>query len=103
MDNETNISFASPYHQLIRKTTFSSSKRYHKFINWVSGEFDLYLQDESNGLHVFFPEGKFHIKSDTENDTPVIAEIHLKSKVLQKGIDMIDEIMSVYNLLAKNS
>lgn len=103
MDNETNISFTSPYHQLIRKTTFSSSKRYHKFINWVSGEFDLYLQDESNGLHVFFPEGKFHIKSDTESDTTVVAEIHLKSKVLQKGIDMIDEIMSVYNLLAKIS
>lgn len=103
MDSETNISYTNPYHELIRKTTFSSSKRYEKFLNWVSGEFDLYLQDESNGLHVFFPEGKFHIKTDTQSEKPVIAEIHLKSKVLQKGIDMIEEIMSVYNLLAKNS
>jgi hypothetical protein len=101
VDNETNISFTTPYHQLIRKTTFTSPKRYHKFINWVSGEFDLYLQDESNGLHVFFPEGKFHIKDSDEKDNTIIAEIHLKSKVLQKGIDKIEEIMSVYNLLAK--
>ncbi|WP_430410432.1 hypothetical protein [Kordia sp.] len=101
MDNKTNISYTSPYHELIRKTTFSSSKRYDKFLNWVSGEFDLYLQDESNGLHVFFPEGTFHIKNGDEKGNTVTAEIHLKSKVLQKGIDMIDEIMSVYNLLAK--
>ena len=101
MDNETNISFITPNHQLIRQTTFTSFKRYHKFINWVSGEFDLYLQDESNGLHVFFPEGKFHIKNGNEKDNAVVAEIHIESKVLQKGIDMIEEIMSVYYLLAK--
>lgn len=101
MDTETNISFIKPYHQFTHETTFSSSKRYHKFINWISGEFDLYLQDESNGLHVFFPEGKFHIKSNAENDNSVNVQIHLKSKVLQKGTAIFEEIMAVYNLLLK--
>jgi hypothetical protein len=37
------------------------------FLSWVSGAFDLYLKDESNGLHVFFTEGNFYIKNEVEN------------------------------------
>ena len=61
MNTAVETTFVAPYHQLNKKTLFDSNKRYYTFINWVSGEFDLYLQDESNGLHVYFPEGKFHI------------------------------------------
>ena len=71
------------------------------FLSWVSGAFDLYLQDEFNGLHVFFTEGNFHIKNEVEN-VKVIVEINLESKVLENGQMIFDKIMSVYNLLLKN-
>ena len=71
------------------------------FLSWVSGAFDLYLKDESNGLHVFFTEGNFHIKNEVEN-VKVIVEINLESKVLENGQMIFDKIISVYNLLLKN-
>ena len=71
------------------------------FLSWVSGAFDLYLQDEFNGLHVFFTEGNFYIKNEVEN-VKVIVEINLESKVLENGQMIFDKIMSVYNLLLKN-
>jgi hypothetical protein len=71
------------------------------FLSWVIGAFDLYLQDESNGLHLFFTEGNFYIKNEVEN-VKVIVEINLESKVLEKRQMIFDKIMSVYNLLLKN-
>lgn len=93
-------SFNAPYHQLNKKTFFKTSKRYYTFINWISGEFDLYLQDDSNGLQVFFPEGKFHITNKINNGK-IIAEINLESRVLTNGQQVFNQIMSVYNHLSK--
>ena len=70
-------------------------------MNWVSGAFDLYLQAESSGLHVFFLKGKLHVKNEVENGK-VIVEINLESKVLENVQMIFDKIMSVYNLLLKN-
>ena len=71
------------------------------FLSWVSGAFDLYLQDEFNGLHVFFTEGNFHIKNEVEN-VKVIVEINLESKVLENGQMIFDKITPIYNVLLKN-
>lgn len=101
MNATVETSFMAPYHQLNKKAVFSSTSRYHTFVNWISGEFDLYLQDESNGLHVYFPEGKFHIKSEVDNGN-IIAEINLQSKIQEKGQLIFNKIMSVYTLLIKN-
>jgi len=100
MNATVEISFVAPYYQLNKKALFNSSKKYHTFLNWVSGEFDLYLQDEYNGLHVYFPEGNFHIKNEVDNGN-IIVEINLESKILEKGQLIFDKIMSVYNLLSK--
>jgi hypothetical protein len=80
---------------------YNSSKKYHVFLSWVNGVFDLYLQDKFNGLHVFFIEGDFHIKNEVEN-VKVIVEINLESKVLENGQMIFDKIISIYNLLLKN-
>ncbi|MEE9408924.1 MAG: hypothetical protein V3V28_12715 [Polaribacter sp.] len=102
MNSYFETSFDAPYHQLNKKTNFSSSNSYYTFINWVSGEFDLYLQDETNGLHVFFPEGNFHIKNEIENGK-IVAEINLESRILEKGQYVFDKIMSVYSHLLNSS
>lgn len=101
MDTTLETSFDVPYHQLNNKVFFSSTNKYYTFVNWVSGEFDLYLQDENNGLHVYFPEGEFHIKNDVDNGN-VVAEINLESKILENGQTIFNKIMTVYNLLPKN-
>ncbi len=101
MNSTTTTSFELPFHQLNNKVSFNSTNRYYTFVNWVSGEFDLYLQDEVNGLHVYFPEGKFHIKNNVDNGN-IIAEINLESKILENGQIIFNKIMSVYNLLSKN-
>ena len=101
MNATVETSFIAPYHQLNKKAVFSSTNRYYTFVNWISGEFDLYLQDESNGLHVYFPEGKFHIKNNTDNGD-IVAEINLESKILENGQLIFNKIMSVYTLLSKN-
>ena len=94
-------SFKAPYHQLNKKASFNSTNKYHQFLNWVSGEFDLYLQDESNGLQVYFPEGNFHIKNEGDNGN-IIAAINLQSKIIENGQLIFDKIMSVYHLISKN-
>ena len=102
MNTAVETTFIAPYHQLNKKASFNSNKKYNTFLNWVSGEFDLYLQDESNGLYVYFPEGKFHIKNNTDNGD-VVAEINLESKILEKGQVIFNKIMSVYTLLSKTN
>lgn len=94
-------SFIAPYHQLNKNAVFKSKNRYHTFLNWISGEFDLYLQDETNGLQVYFPEGKFHIINIIENGN-IAAEINLKSKNLEKGQLIFNKIVSIYELVLKN-
>ncbi len=55
--NEQIISFSN--NQIKEKLLFDSEAIYNKFLNWISGEFDLYPQDESEGLKIFCLKGKF--------------------------------------------
>lgn len=98
-NQEINTSFSAPYYQLIRKMVFASSKHYYKFINWIRGEFDLYLQDETNDLQVFLPGCRFNIKHIKGNNDIIIAQINIKSKASDHGNAIINQIMSIYNLL----
>jgi hypothetical protein len=86
------------FYQYQKEALFTSPKKYNQFLNWISGEFDLFLQDETNGLQVYFPEGNFFIKASTENES-VLAHINLSTNAEKKGEDILNKIMSVYKLL----
>jgi hypothetical protein len=92
-----------PNHQLIHEATFTSSNGYNKFINWVSSEFDLHLQDNSNGLDVFFPNGKLNIQKATNQDNTLVAKINFESNLQKQGTDIVNKIMTLYNKLANTS
>ncbi len=96
---EMDISFIKPYHQWIQIESFVSNALYEKFLNWISGEFDLYLQDEQNGLVVFFSNGRFSIKKVAEDKENIEIEINVKSKNLTIGNSIANQIMSVHNHL----
>lgn len=102
MNSFLETSYKAPFHKLNKKTLFNSKVKYNTFLNWISGEFDLFLQDESNGLKIFFPEGKFHIKNNIDQGK-IIAEINLESRTLDSGQLIFDKIMYVYNLLSKTN
>tara|TARA_B110000285_G_C14810751_1_gene461850 strand:- start:360 stop:653 length:294 start_codon:yes stop_codon:yes gene_type:complete len=86
------------FHQYQKEVLFISTKKYYQFLNWISGEFDLFLQDETNGLKVYFPEGNFLIKVSTENES-VLAHINLSTNAEKKGEDILNKIMLLYKLL----
>ena len=100
MKSFVETSYNAPFYQLNKKAFFDTKNKYNTFLNWISGEFDLFLQDESNGLSIFFPDGKFHIKNKT-NLNKVIAYINLESRTIDRGQEIFDKIMNVYNLISK--
>ncbi|CAI8401039.1 MAG: Uncharacterised protein [Polaribacter sejongensis] len=102
MNSFFETSYDRPYHLLNKNLFFNSMDTYHTFINWIRGEFDLHLQEETSGLTIFFPEGKFHLKNKIDKEA-IIAEIYLESKVLRNGQLIFTKIMSVYNHLLKTT
>lgn len=71
---------------------------YGRFVNWIIGEFDLFLQDEdSKGLKVYFPDGCFSIgRLENENiEFGVEMIVEGKSKVACQG--MMNQLIQIYN------
>ncbi len=85
------------YHEVIRKESFANNDLYDTFLNWISGEFDLYLQDEENDLQVFFPFGKFYIRRINNSKENIKVEINVKSRSLSLCNYIIDKIVTVQN------
>lgn len=71
---------------------------YHQLINWISGEFDLNLKDDSKGLKVFIPNGLIYVKekSDKANIT-----IEVKSNSLKKSEELTNRVNSLFSRLEK--
>ncbi|WP_282136499.1 hypothetical protein [Seonamhaeicola maritimus] len=93
------ISFQKPYHQFTRCKTFSSIGNYRKFLNWVSGEFDLNLQEESDNLKVFFPHKRLSISRINFDDKNICADIHIEAKVLNEGFKLMNNVEVIYKSL----
>ena len=76
---------------------------YNHFINWVSGEFDLYLQNETEKLQIYFPSGFFNIESfkDQNNHLSILIHIRGKSKIgcinIMKRLDKIYHHILLFN------
>jgi len=75
-----NISFEAPFHTLTRHEKIENIDFYYQFLNWLKGEFDLYLIEEIDGLKVHYPSGLFSVTFFSENEEDVSVEIIIKSK-----------------------
>lgn len=95
-----NASFSYQATQLIK---LDNIYFYDKFLNWIKGEFDLYLMDESNpiSLLVYFPSGHFSIKNISKNKPFAMMEVKIKSKTLDCGTKTANQITAVLNLFHK--
>lgn len=97
--NKLEISFKRPYHIFNEQKSFPNRATYKKFLNWVSGEFDLNLQDESDTLKIFFPTKRLiiNVKPSGENENNV--EIHIESRVLHEGFKLKEKLEMIYQSL----
>ncbi|BAO75499.1 hypothetical protein [Winogradskyella sp. PG-2] len=101
MTKEMNTSFKNSYHHWTQRESIIDKQLYSKLLNWTSGEFDLYLQDEANGLEVFFPKGKLSIKTIKERKKDILIEINIKSKDLSIMNTIGNQIISIYNQIER--
>ncbi len=95
-----NANYSYQASQLIKLDTFDF---YDKFLNWIKGEFDLYLMNESlsESLLVYFPNGFFSIKNISKTEPFVIVEVKIVSKTLDCGTKTANQITAVLNLFHK--
>ena len=92
-----NISFESPYYNFILTEKIKSKDAYHKLLNWLKGDFDLYQIDELEGLKVYYPNGWFTIMNLSQSDEIVNMEICVKCKSKKSGLITFQKIESLYS------
>jgi hypothetical protein len=94
-----NFSFESTYNHFIIYENIKNIEIYNKFLNWIKGEFDLYLMEDLDGLKVYFPNGWFSIMILSERELDLKIVIQIKSKTLNSGIKIETQIKNSYNHL----
>lgn len=96
-----NITFESPFHTITRYEKIENIEFYDQFLNWLIGEFDLYLIEELDGLSVHYPCGLFTVKLFSKNKNDLSIEIKIKSKTLKIANQISCKIESMQNHLEK--
>lgn len=96
-----NISFEVPFHIFTRYEKIENIEFCNQFINWLKGEFDLYLTEELEGLTVYFPNGLFTVKLFSKNEKELSIEIEIRSKTLKSVNEVSSKIEIVHNGLKK--
>ena len=91
-------------HFFTTQKTFQNKSVYKRFLNWLSGEFDLYLQDNSDCFTVYFPYKKLSVTQLEKADSSFVAQINVEAKISQEGVKLINAVDSLYlHLLRMNS
>lgn len=82
-------------YEYVYEDSFDEIITYQRFLNWISGEFTLNLQEDTNGLTIYFPNGWFSIKMLNSNYSNVHFKIEIKSKCFKKGAQVFNKILSI--------
>lgn len=98
-----NISFEASYYNFIKYDNLKSEELYHKFLNWIQGEFDLYQIDNFEGVKVYFPNGWFSIDIINDNEKCIKIVTKIKCKTLKGGKEMGSTINTILSNLKKLS
>ncbi len=101
LDNLTELSNDLGYYEWLQERRFETLDIFKKFINWLSSEFDVYLQDASDGLVVYFPNGYFFISENGNHSEYIKFRIMVRSKCLNKGNAINSKIDMLLNHLKK--
>lgn len=89
-------------YEWIQYDSFENTLAFRQFLNWISGEFDLYLKEELSELVVYFPNGYFIISEHENNSDNIKFKILVYSKSLNKGNYIKGKIEVILNHLKKS-
>ena len=96
-----NISFHSPFHIITRYEKIEKIEFYDQFLNWLTGEFDLCLMEELDGLKVHYPNGLFSVKLFSKNENDLTIEIKIMSKTMKTAHQVSSKIETIHSHLKK--
>lgn len=88
-------------HFFTTQKTFKNRGLYIQFLNWLSGEFDLYLQDSSDCFTVYFPYKKLSVVQLEKTESFFVAQINVEAKISQEGTKLLNTVDSLYLHLLK--
>ena len=89
--------------QLKKEETIKIKGVYERLINWVSGEFDPYLKNESENLKVYFPNGWFSISNIKDENSNEFIEIKVEGKSRIACQKMMNQLECIYNHVVRFS
>lgn len=97
MEDKIDIVYEDPYYKLSQKKSVGTVEMYLKLINWVSGEFDVYLQDESSRLVIYYPNGWLSINCNLQLKDKIIVEFTVISKSKKSCQSVFIQLATIYN------
>ncbi|GAA4954440.1 hypothetical protein GCM10023314_30110 [Algibacter agarivorans] len=85
------------YFNLKKEEIIKTNGVYERFVNWVTGEFDLNLKHESEILKVYFPNGWFSIVSHKNENEQEVIKINVKGKSKIACVKIMSQLEHIYN------
>ena len=85
------------YFNLKKEEIIKTNGVYERFVNWVTGEFDLNLKQESETLKVYFPNGWFSIVSHKNEKEQKVIQINVNGKSKIACEKIMIQLEHIYN------
>ena len=85
------------YFSLKKEEIIKTDGVYDRFVNWVTGEFDLNIMQESEILKVYFPNGWFSIVSHKNEMEQKVIQINVKGKSKIACEKIMIQLEHIYN------
>lgn len=83
--------------QIVKIVKLKNNVVFDRFVNWVIGEFDLFLKNEdSKELNVYFPNGWFNIHSFQNDDIEFGVTIKVEGKSKEACERIMNQLMQIY-------
>lgn len=96
MKSDTNIVFDNSYYT-IELIDNKNAAFFNQFTNWLSAEFDLFLQESlKNEFIIYYPNGSICINY---NNTSHTLSISVKNKTKTECIKVSDKVLNTYSFL----
>lgn len=86
-------------HRLTFFEEFESFADFEQLLNWTSGEFELHLQENKDGLKVYYPNGYFYMNLNSESK--LRCDVLFISKCKRTLVQILERLSSVIHHFKK--
>ena len=83
------------YFEITSTESISNKSEFKRFLNWISAEYELNLQDNQNGLKIYFPWGFLKISEKDYENKVFNFRISIQSKYELKANQTKNQVLSI--------